>query len=198
MRVAIAVLWVPSVRAPGARTRVAAIAGVAAAALIAVWLVRGLRGERLGELDAYLPPRRLANVVTSPARAGNELSWILNDYDAALRRARAERRPVLLDFTGYTCTNCRWMETNMFPRPEIALQLGRFVRARLFTDGIGEPYTAQQQLQLDRFRTVALPYYVVLDSEGTPVATFLGMTRNAHEFASFLNRVPSKPVGGSR
>jgi thiol:disulfide interchange protein DsbD len=160
--------------------------GVLALAFAGV-LVTGLRGRRLGELEAYLPPRT----------GGSELAWMLNDYDGALARAQAERRLVLLDFTGYTCTNCRWMEANMFPRDDVARQLERFVRVRLFTDGRGEPYATQQRFQLERFGTVALPYYAVVDGGGAPRATFLGMTRDSREFSRFLEQALSDSPGGS-
>ena len=98
-----------------------------------------------------------------------ELPWIVNDYDAALRRSASEQnRPLLIDFTGYTCTNCRWMEANMFPRPEVARELARYVRVRLYTDGRGEPYRSFQQMEQTMFGTVALPYYAVMTPDGTP------------------------------
>jgi thiol:disulfide interchange protein DsbD len=79
------------------------------------------------------------------------------------------------------------MEANMFPRPEVARELGRFVRVRLFTDGRGDLYQRQQALERDKFRTVALPLYAVVDSAGAPRATFLGMTRDTREFVQFLS-----------
>jgi thiol:disulfide interchange protein len=144
----------------------------------------GLTGARLGELESFLPPAgRSATGVAS----GSELSWVLNDLDGGLRTAREQRKLVLIDFTGYTCTNCRWMEANMFPRPEVERELDKFVRVRLFTDGRGDVDRRQQLLERDRFRTVALPLYAVVDSSGAPRATFLGMTRDADEFVRFLS-----------
>jgi len=117
-------------------------------------------------------------------------SWMVDALGRA--RAKAEHKAVLVDFTGYTCTNCRWMEANMFPRPEIARELDKFVRVRLYTDGKGELYRNQQQMELDMFGTVALPYYAVLDSLGTPQAEFLGMTRSTEEFLKFLRGEPPR------
>jgi thiol:disulfide interchange protein DsbD len=148
---------------------------------LAVWLTAGLRGMRLGELEAFLPPAD-ARVLA----AGREPDWIVNDYAAALETARREGRPVLVDFTGYTCTNCRWMEANMFPRPDVALELARFVRVRLYTDGQGEPYAGFQRLQRETYGTVALPYYAALAPDGTPRVAFGGLTRDADEFIAFL------------
>ena len=68
------------------------------------------------------------------------------------RRRRARTGRVLIDFTGYTCTNCRWMEANMFPRPEVARELARYVRVRLYTDGRGELYRRFQQMEQDDVR----------------------------------------------
>jgi thiol:disulfide interchange protein len=161
------------------------IAGASGALLLGALLVPGLSGRRLGELDAFLPPMSAGAVTIA---VGSELPWLLNDYRAALAAAARDERPVLIDFTGYTCTNCRWMEANMFPRGEVKHALDRFVRVRLYTDGLGEPYATQQRLEQELFGTVALPLYAALSPDGRPRATFLGMTRNAAEFTAFLER----------
>jgi len=101
-------------------------ATVAGALALTVWLGTGLAGRRLGELEAFLPPGELGG------GEGGELAWIVNDYEGALARAASANQPVLVDFTGYTCTNCRWMEANMFTEPEVARELARYVRLRLY------------------------------------------------------------------
>jgi thiol:disulfide interchange protein len=155
---------------------------VAAALALTIWLSTGLAGKRLGELEAFLPPGELGG------GEGGELAWIVNDYEAALAQAARENRPVLVDFTGYTCTNCRWMEANMFPKPEVARELARYVRVRLYTDGRGDKYLRFQNLQRDTFGTVALPYYAVLAPGGVPLVAFGGLTRDTGHFVSFLRR----------
>jgi thiol:disulfide interchange protein DsbD len=159
------------------------LATAAFCAIIVVWLGRGVAGQRLGELEAFLPPADL-----SGAAAGGELSWIMNDYDAGLAQAKKEGRPMLVDFTGYTCTNCRWMEANMFPRPDVSLELARYVRVRLYTDGKGEMYQRYQNLEQQLFGTVALPYYAVFNSDGKPVVAFGGLTRKPEEYIAFLRK----------
>ena len=159
------------------------IALAAASLVLAVWLGNGIRGARLGELEAFLPPAD-----ASVLAAGKEPEWIINDYAGALAKAKQENRPLLIDFTGYTCTNCRWMEANMFPRPEVALELTRYVRVRLYTDGQGEPYRGFQNMQRDTYGTVALPYYVAVGPDGTPRVAFGGLTRSSAEFVSFLRK----------
>jgi thiol:disulfide interchange protein len=152
-------------------------------AAIVAWLATGVMGRRLGELEPFLPP---AGANAAGVANANELTWILNDYAAASARARHENKLVLIDFTGYTCTNCRWMEANMFPRDAVRGELERFVRVRLFTDGRDESNVRQQAFEERQFKTVALPLYAVVDSDGNTRATYLGMTRDADEFMRFL------------
>ena len=170
---------VPRLKRPGFGRMVA----VAAAIVLGVWLGTGLAGRRLGELEAFLPPADLA--VLSPT---GELPWILNNYDAALAQARDKRQRILIDFTGYTCTNCRWMEANMFPQAEITRELARYVRVRLYTDGRGEPFKSFQKMEQTLFGTVALPYYAVMTPDGVPIVGFGGLTRDSSQYLSFLRK----------
>lgn len=161
------------------------VLGVARIAVIgaSVWVLllcgRGVAGASVGELEAFLPPREVGH-------GAGELTWRVNDFDGARAAARLARRPLLVDFTGYTCTNCRWMEANMFPRPAVQAALARFERARLYTDGDGAMFAAQQRFQERITGSVALPYYVVLDDSGAVRRAFLGMTRDEGEFLTFL------------
>ena len=156
---------------------------------LAFYLLTGLFGTRLGEIESFLPPaKEAASGTTSSSSTSGELSWIVNDYQAALTQAKAENKNLLVDFTGYTCTNCRWMETNMFPKPAVRGELEKFVRVRLFTDGEGEPYEGFQKMQEQRFGTVALPLYAIITPADQITATFEGLTRNEVEFVSFLQK----------
>jgi thiol:disulfide interchange protein DsbD len=163
----------------------ARLLGAFASLACGVVLARGLGGRPLGELESFLPPPEGA-VTSGTIEVRDGLSWMVNDLDGALARATREDKLVMVDFTGYTCTNCRWMESNMFPRPEVRRELETFVRVRLYTDGLGDVYRNQQQYELDRFGTVALPFYVVLDQQGNPRSQLLGMTRSSDEFLRFL------------
>jgi thiol:disulfide interchange protein len=156
---------------------------------ISIWLGTGLFGRPLGEIESFLPPP--SDIETNGATAARsrepaEMSWILNDYPTALAQAKLQNKPIFIDFTGYTCTNCRWMEANMFSRPEVRKELNNFVRVRLYTDGSGAIYEQQQEMERQRFDTVALPFYTVLSSSGAVVSTFPGLTRNPDEFLKFL------------
>ncbi len=154
---------------------------------ISFYLLTGLFGAKLGELESFLPP----DLENNSARffggsSKEELTWINNDLEKAYEQAKAENKRVFIDFTGYTCTNCRWMEANVFPKKEVEEEMSKFVLTRLYTDGEGEIYYKQQQFQEKTFKTVALPFYAIMEADGKIVATFPGLTRNVGEFAAFL------------
>jgi thiol:disulfide interchange protein DsbD len=152
---------------------------------VSFYLLTGLFGAKLGELESFLPPDLNK---ASAKTLSDELKWIENDYEGALAKAKAENKRVFIDFTGYTCTNCRWMEANVFPKREVEAELGKFVLARLYTDGDGDVYSRQQQMEEQMLGTVALPYYAIVSADGKVVNSFPGLTRNTAEFVDFLKR----------
>ena len=155
---------------------------------VSFYLLTGLFGAKLGELEAFLPP----DLENSSARMfggkSEELKWVENDYEAALAKAKSENKLVFVDFTGYTCTNCRWMEANVFPKREVEAELSKFVLARLYTDDGTELNNKHQAFEQDTFGTVALPYYAIISGDGRTIATFPGLTRNVQEFVDFLKK----------
>ncbi len=155
---------------------------------LVVYLGSGLLGKKLGELESFLPPKNAESKFNLLGNRNEELKWITNDFQRALSDAKAQNKLVFVDFTGYTCTNCRWMEANMFPRPEVRAEMEKYVLASLYTDGDSEIYDQQQQFQQETFQTVALPFYAIFNADGMPLATFPGLTRNADEFVDFLKK----------
>jgi len=160
-------------------------------ATIAFMVAQGVRGKSLGDLEAFLPPPDISDGAsvggtTPPGHADQRLGWILNDHQAALAKARQTGKLVLIDFTGYTCTNCRWMESNIFARPDVSAALDHYVLSRLYTDGQGALYERQQDYQERQFGTVALPLYAIVDGNGRTIRTFAGLTRSPAEFLAFL------------
>jgi len=155
---------------------------------ISFYLLTGLFGAKLGELESFLPPETETSKNFFNQNKAQELTWIENDYEGALRKAKVENKLVFVDFTGYTCTNCRWMEANVFPKKEVEAEMSKFVLAKLFTDGEGEIYERQQRFQEQTFQTVALPFYAIMDANGKTIATFPGLTRNTQEFVDFLQK----------
>lgn len=162
---------------------------------LSLYMLPGLLGAPLNKLDAYLPPRQARDVSllslmgTTNAAIEHEEAWVVDDIDAAFAQARTEGKPVMIDFTGYTCTNCREMEANVFTRPEIAERFQRhFVLLRLYTDGLekGEDF---QRFQLKLTGTVALPTYAIVHPEmqDRPLLKISG-TVPSHQFAAFLDQ----------
>ncbi|MBI1761510.1 MAG: thioredoxin family protein [Acidobacteria bacterium] len=167
------------------------------------YLLTGLFGAPLGELDAWLPPDTTSAAIYNTLNGGggtttanaNAHAW-LESYDAAVTKAKAESKPVFLNFTGVTCTNCRWMEKNMFPDPAVRKELEKFVLAELYTDRETPEHEAgdvkNAELMSTKFNTVALPLYVVITPEGNTLAKFPGLTRDKQEFVSFLQAGASR------
>jgi thiol:disulfide interchange protein DsbD len=172
----------PAVERIGAARLISALISLA----LCFYLLTGLFGRRLGEIESFLPPATEGSLAAGAA--SGELEWIVNDYEGALARAQKENKLVLIDFTGYTCTNCRWMEANMFPKEQVRRVMEQYVRVRLYTDGEGALYEKHQRLEEEKFGTVALPYYAIVDSSGKAIASFPGLTRNADEFVAFLKK----------
>lgn len=164
---------------------------------VALYMLPGLFGAQLGALDAYLPPRQASDPNFTAAAVGgaegqaasNEtLDWYVDDREAAFAAGREQDRPVFVDFTGYTCTNCRDMEANVFTRPEVAARFERdFVLLRLYTDA--PPLGPElQRYQLRLTGTTALPTYVILDPQDETVLDRTSGTMSAEAFAGFLDR----------
>lgn len=161
---------------------------------LAFYLLTGLLGARLGELDSFLPPSRpgeLSHAIQQGgSSSGTQMAKWIESYDDALALAKQQNKPVFLNFTGVTCTNCRWMETNMFPKEEVRKELNRFILAELFTDRDTPEHARgdlfNQELQERKFGTVALPLYAILRPDGEVIDQFPGLTRDAQEFVRFL------------
>ncbi|MCL5746527.1 MAG: thioredoxin family protein [Acidobacteria bacterium] len=151
----------------------------------ALSLIPGMTGARLGEIEAYIP----APAVNSQTKGnGATLVWMKNQYAEALAKAREENKLVLVNFTGYACTNCHWMKANMFTRPEIQQELNKYILVELYTDGTDEVSRRNQDFEQNRFGTVALPFYAIVGGDEQVVATFAGLTRDPAEFLAFLKR----------
>jgi thiol:disulfide interchange protein len=153
--------------------------------IFAFSLLPGMFGAPLGELDAYVPPAT-GNGIGGRAAADAGPAWMKNQYREALDRARQENKLVLVSFTGYACTNCHWMKANMFPKPEIAAALKDLVLVELYTDGTDAESIANQKVQDQKFATVAIPFYALLDGDEKVVASFDHRTTSTAEFLGFL------------
>ena len=155
---------------------------------LTVYCFWGMTGRPISPIvGSFLPPAGYGGVAEAAAPG----LPFLTDYAVALAQAKAEHKPLFIDFTGYTCTNCRLNEKNVFPRREVQKQFADFVRVQLYTDG-GKDGASNQKLQQDKFGDVALPLYAVVDpSTEAPVDKIAGVVAPA-AFESFLSNAKTK------
>jgi len=150
-----------------------------------LYLSGGLFGRPIhGLIDSYLPPIIGETQKIENGSNQEHFAWI-NDLEEGLKQANKVNKPLFIDFTGYTCTNCRWMEINVFVDPEVQSLFNEFVLIQLFTDG-GPNYRENQKMEIDRFGTAALPFYVVLSPENEELSRFHGMDPDVSKFIGFL------------
>jgi len=154
--------------------------------VFALSLIPGMFNARLGEIEAYIPPPSGGGFGGVGSSGSGELAWVENDLNGALAQAKSGNKYVLVNFTGYACTNCHWMKANMFTKPEIAGVMKNMVLVDLYTDGTDDASVANQKLEEDKFKTVAIPFYVLYDANQNVLATFPGLTKQPSEYLAFL------------
>jgi len=148
----------------------------------------GFDGRPLGWLDGVLPPN------TAHETLG---------HDAALAEAKKTGKPVFLEFTGVTCTNCQVMKGTVLASPAVKELTAKFVFAELYTDRQNDPKHAagdeeNRKLLVDKYQGFALPFYMTLGPDGVERSRILGKVSEA-EFIDFLKkglRTPGAPSGG--
>jgi len=155
--------------------------------------------------------------VTDPNRAKRKYSDFLHiphnidgffDYEEALAYSKIVNKPLFLDFTGHGCVNCREMEARVWSDPRVLKKLKEdYVVVSLYTDDKTElPAEEQfksdvlktqvnsvglkfQHLQGDRFKTLAQPYYVLLDTDGKELVTPpIGVEFNIEKYLAYLDK----------
>ncbi len=154
-----------------------------------IYLGTGLLGRPInGTIESYLPPKVESEsgiVMTGKDTAVEAQKWYSEMTDA-IAEAKRTGKPIFLSFSGYTCTNCHWMDANILSELEVRTLLEQFVLVKLYTDG-GENYRKKRQYEIDKFGTAAQPFYVILDRSEVEIVRFPGMTRDVNEFVEFLN-----------
>ena len=162
--------------------------------LFSFYLIPGLMGASLGIWDAWLPPKQATDVsvVRSLAQQGGggtsattAESWSSN-YEESKKIAQKENKPLFIDFTGYTCTNCRAMETNVFPLEPIKKRFAKMEQVRLYTDD-GTEGPENQRFQFKLTGTVALPTYVIVNPKNGKVIEQLVGYAGKDQFQEFLD-----------
>lgn len=160
--------------------------------MFSFYLIPGLLGSSLGIWDAFLPPKQATDVslVASIGVGGSgstsaDEGWS-EDFKGSVASAKESGKAVFIDFTGYTCTNCRAMETTVFPLDEVQRAFGEMELVKLYTDG-GKAAKDNQMIQFELTGNIALPTYVIYDPVSeTVIDQILGYTK-AEKFTSFLS-----------
>lgn len=174
--------------------------GGGATIAFAIYLIPGLWGAPLKCVSAFAPP-----IWTQEFNLQEESKAQFNDYDEAIAHAQRTGKPVLIDFTGYGCVNCRKMEAAVWNAPEVKdLIDNEFILVSLFVDDkheLPEPITFQNgentktvttvgekwsYLEEHKFGANSMPFYVIVDAKGNALNKPYGYSENVDAFVEFL------------
>lgn len=167
----------------------------------AVYMIPGLWGAPLKAVSAFAPP-----MVTQDFNLHkNEIHAKFDDFDAGMEYARKNGKPVMIDFTGYGCVNCRKMEAAVWTDPKVGkIMTEDYVLITLFVDDknrLSESVEVMEKgtsrilrtvgdkwsyLQRVKFGANAQPFYVLLDNEGNPINKSYSYDENIEEYIKFL------------
>lgn len=161
--------------------------------VICLYLLPGLFGAPLPAFDAYLPPQLESNVSFSSLVGSGEESenvdenWFIDDIEGAFAAALDEQKPVFVDFSGWTCTNCRQMEATVFRDRAIVTRFEEsFVTLRLYTDDLerGDEF---HQFQMQLTGTPALPTFAIVSAADRSLIVRSSALMSVEEFGAFLD-----------
>lgn len=172
----------------------------------AVYLVPGLWGAPLKSISAFAPP-----LTTQDFNLYGGTFKEFHDYDEGMAYAEANRLPVIVDFSGYACVNCRKMEGAVFDTPEVRSVIENgYVLIKLMVDdkaSLAQPFTVEEYgsptvietvgekwsyLQRHKFGINSQPYYVLLDNAGKPLMPARTYDENVGKFVDWLNEGAAK------
>lgn len=167
----------------------------------AVYMVPGLWGAPLKAVSAFAPPMTTQDFNLY----NNEVHAKFDDYDAGMEYAKHNGKPVMLDFTGYGCVNCRKMEAAVWTDPKVSkLMTDDYVLITLYVDNkeplpehikvmengkertlrtVGDKWS---YLQRSKFGANAQPFYVLIDNEGKPLNKSYSYDEDIDKYVDFL------------
>lgn len=187
-----------------------------------IYLIPGLWGAPLKLISGFPPPMNYSEspygvgstkgglaldegVIPDQAELGPQDILAFTDYEAGLKYAKAQNKPVLLDFTGYACINCRRMEERVWSEPQILnLLKNDVVLISLYADAKEELPKNEQYVsvttgkriktignkwsdfQIKRYQVNAQPYYVLMDHDETNLNKPVGYTPDIEEYENWL------------
>ena len=170
----------------------------------ALYMVPGLWGAPCKAVSAFAPPMSTQDFNLYKA---SEVRAQYTDYEQGMAAAKAQDKPVLIDFTGFGCVNCRKMEAAVWTDPTVAEKLTKdYVLISLFVDDktplpeqikitehgqertlrtVGDKWS---YLQRSKFGANAQPFYVALDNEGHVLGGSYSYDENISKYMDFLNQ----------
>ena len=168
-----------------------------------VYMIPGLWGAPCKAVSAFAPPVNTQdfNLNTKIVEAK------YTNYEEGMAAAKAQGKPVLVDFTGFGCVNCRKMEASVWTDPQVADKLTKdYILISLFVDDktkLAEPIEVEQNGQKRTLRTVgdkwsylqsskfganAQPFYVAVDADGNPLTGSFSFKEDVPAYLDFLNK----------
>ncbi len=167
----------------------------------AVYMIPGLWGAPLKAVSAFAPPMQTQDFNLYK----NEVHAKFTDYEAGMEYARQNNKPVMLDFTGYGCVNCRKMELSVWTDSKVSKMLkDDYVLITLYVDDktkLAEPIDVTENgkerklrtvgdkwsyLQRSKFGANAQPFYVLVDNEGMPLNKSYSYNEDINLYIDFL------------
>ncbi|WP_373759741.1 cytochrome c biogenesis protein CcdA [Bacteroides heparinolyticus] len=167
----------------------------------AVYMVPGLWGAPLKAVSAFAPPMQTQDFNLY----NNEVHAKFDDYDLGMEYARQHGKPVMLDFTGYGCVNCRKMELSVWTNPKVSdIINNEYVLITLYVDNktplpapvkivengtertlrtVGDKWSYLQRV---KFGANAQPFYVLIDNEGKPLNKSYSYNEDIPKYIEFL------------
>ena len=168
-----------------------------------VYMIPGLWGAPCKAVSAFAPPINTQDFNLNNKTVESEYK----DYETGMAAAKAAGKPVLIDFTGFGCVNCRKMEASVWTDPSVADKLTKdYVLISLYVDDKtplpqpmevefnGEKRTLRtigdkwSYLQASKFGANAQPFYVAIDNEGNPLTGSFGFKEDVSAYLDFLNK----------
>lgn len=168
----------------------------------ALYMVPGLWGAPCKAVSAFAPPVNTQDFNLH----SQEVTPKFDDYDMAMAYAKEKNMPVMLDFTGYGCVNCRKMEAAVWTAPEVAEIINnKYILVTLHVDDktpLPEPIVVTENGQERKLRTVgdrwsylqrykfganAQPFYVLLGPDGKPLAPSYSFNEDVNAYIEWLN-----------
>jgi thiol:disulfide interchange protein len=188
-----------------------------------IYMIPGLWGAPLKGISAWLPPQttqdfdlysNAGSAVTKAETSGKKYAGLFHaphgldafyDYEQGLAYAKSVNKPILIDFTGWSCTNCRKMEASVWPDKEVLRRLREdYVLISLYVDdktelsqedkynsvfsgkkisSIGQKWS---DFQASKFGTNSQPYYVIADHDGTVLVAPQAFNLDVNNYTKFL------------